>query len=349
MSGPPPPERSDLPDVHVPSGGPGRGPVARLKYWRRIFSAYYGGGKSHLTFWHGTPEVNLDAEPGTLDQYWQRFHVKADYPGQYDGDGIPMLDYRGHVGLQYNPIAIAQYGLGNWNLWRATDDPDRRTRFLGVADWLVRNLEPNPAGLPVWNHHFDWEYRTPLSDPWYSCLSQGQGLSVLARAHDHTGEQRYLDALHAGFEVFTVPLHKGGVSYWDEDGYVWFEETVCDPPTHILNGFMWASWAMYDLALHPGIPEAQELWEGAVRTLKDTMHRFDIGYWSIYDEAGLGISNAASAFYHALHIVQLRIMHRLSGDDAFQEWADRWARYQADPLKQRRAWAHKSLFKLLYY
>jgi len=291
----------------------------------------------------------MDADPGEVDQYWQRFWVKADYPGQYDTRGIPMLDYHGHVGLQYNPIAIAQYGLGNWNRWRVEQDPERRVRFLNVADWMVDNLEPGPTGLPVWNHHFDWEYRTPLSDPWHSCLSQGQGLSLLVRAHRETGEDRYLDAALRAFEVFEVPLERGGVSYWDQEGYLWFEETVVDPPTHILNGFMWASWGMYDLAHHAGHERAGRLWEEAVRTLKVHMHRFDIGYWSIYDEAGLGISNAASGFYHALHVVQLRIMHRLSGEPSFAEWADRWAGYAADPLKRRRAFVHKSLFKLLYY
>ncbi|MDH3298803.1 MAG: hypothetical protein OEM96_11060, partial [Gemmatimonadota bacterium] len=123
--------------VTVPSGGPGRGTVAQFRYWKRIFSAYYGGGKSHLTFWHGVPELNEEARPGELDQYWQRFAAKADYPGQFDDQGIPMLDYHGQVGLQYNPIAIAQYALGNYNRYRWDDDPSRRERFLRAADWLV--------------------------------------------------------------------------------------------------------------------------------------------------------------------------------------------------------------------
>ena len=35
----------------------------------------------------------------------------------HDADGIPLLDYHGNIGLQYNPIAIAQWGLGNFNLF----------------------------------------------------------------------------------------------------------------------------------------------------------------------------------------------------------------------------------------
>ncbi|MEZ4415110.1 MAG: D-glucuronyl C5-epimerase family protein [Gemmatimonadota bacterium] len=337
--------------VQVPESVPGAGigMRARLRYWRRVFSAYGGGRTSHLTFWHGTPEVNSAALPGEVDQYWQRFAVKADYPGPKDARGIPMLDYHGHVGLQYNPIAIAQYGLGNYNRFRREADPERRARFLAVADWLVENLEPNAAGVPVWNHRFDWEYRTPLKNPWYSCLSQGQGISLLVRAHRETGESGYLTAARDAFISFTRRMDEGGVQDVGPDGHIWFEETVVKPPTHILNGFMWASWGLYDLWLYDEHQEAGRLWQAAVDTLLEHLGDFDIGYWSLYDQAGTPVRNAASAFYHALHVVQLRIMARLTDNGRFTEWAERWDAYRRSAFKRRRAWAHKALFKLLYY
>lgn len=339
------------PRVIVPSSVPdaGIGVSARLRYWKRVASAYLGNRKSHLTFWHGTPQVNEDAEPGSIDLYWQRFAGKADYPGQFDAKGIPMLDYHGHVGLQYNPIAIAQYGLGNYNLFRRTDDRGRRDRFLAVAEWLVDNLEENDGGLLVWNHHFDWEYRTPLRSPWYSALSQGQGLSLLVRAHRETGEARYLEAARAALETFYHPLEDGGVSYWDREGRIWFEETVVDPPTHILNGYLWASWGIYDIALHTDDSRALALWEDAVETLSQCLGQFDLGYWSMYDLPGTRMRNPASWFYHALHIVQLRIMYRLTGKPVFQEFADRWDGYRNSWVKSKRATLHKILFKLNHY
>src|SRR5918995_396906 len=113
----------------------------RLNYYRRIFPAYLGAKKSQLSFWHETPEVNERCQPKQLDEYYMRFTAKADYRGQYDSAGIPLLDYQGALGLQYNPIAIAQYGLGNYNLFLRTGDPERRRKYLTVADWLVTNLE----------------------------------------------------------------------------------------------------------------------------------------------------------------------------------------------------------------
>ena len=129
-------------------------PVARWNYYRRIFSAYLGSGRSQLTFWHESPEENPRATTTVLGEYYMLFREKADYAGHYDAGGIPMLDYRGVIGLQYNPIAIAQWGLANYNLLFETKDDSRRQKALKAADWLVANLEQNAHGLWVWNHHF---------------------------------------------------------------------------------------------------------------------------------------------------------------------------------------------------
>ena len=79
------------------------------------FHAYLGSGRSQLP--SGTKRRRSIREPPTtkLGEYYMSFREKADYAGHYDAGGIPMLDYRGAIGLQYNPIAIAQWGLANYN------------------------------------------------------------------------------------------------------------------------------------------------------------------------------------------------------------------------------------------
>jgi len=364
---------------------------SRLNYYRRIFTAYLTPRKSHLTFWHEVPEVNERFRPGELGEYYMPFTAKADYPGQYDQNGIPLLNYHGKVGLQYNPIAIAQYGLGNYNLFRRATHPviarsvsdacperrrgkaissshsrleiasppsaarndneseQRRRKFLAVADWLVANLEQNPAGLWVWNHHFDWEYRTPLKAPWYSALSQGQGISLLVRAHRETDNPAYLEAAQRAFETFLKTTDGGGVSFVDGEGYTWFEEAIVDPPTHILNGFLWASWGVYDYFLHTRDEQAQRLFDEAVRTLRHNLPQFDAGFWSLYEQSGTRLKMLASPFYHHLHIVQLKVMHRLTDEPVFADYAQRWEAYRRSFVKRNLALGYKALFKLLYY
>ena len=321
----------------------------RLRYYQRIFAAYLTRSKSQLTFWHGEPQVNEQFQLGQLGQYYMPFLAKADYSSHCDEQGIPLLDYHGAVGLQYNPIAIAQYGLGNYNAYCRTGEPEQYHKFLAVADWLVINLDQNLFGQWVWNHHFDWEYRDTLKAPWYSALAQGQGLSVLVRAHQETGKERYLGAARDVLCTFQRDVREGGVTYTDEQGYTWFEETIVDPPTHILNGFLWASWGIYDYFLHTQDEQAGWLFDEAVRTLRDNLPRFDVGFWSLYEQSGTRMKMLASPFYHSLHIVQLRVMYRLTGESVFAQYADRWEVYRRSFARRNLALGYKALFKLLYY
>ena len=323
--------------------------MGRLDYYRRIFSAYLTENTSQLSFWHGEPQVNENFAPGKLGEYYMPLIAKANYAGYYDDKGIPMLDYRGAVGLQYNPIAIAQYGLGNYNLYCRTREETRKCKFLKVADWLVDNLEETSVGTKVWYHHFDWEYRDKLKAPWHSALAQGQGLSVLVRAHNETGNDKYLNVAHDAFDTFLKEAQEGGVTCSDGNGYIWFEETIVDPPTHILNGFIWATWGVYDYFMHTGDNEAKRLFNRAVQTLKDKLALFDVGFWSLYEQSGTRMKMLASPFYHSLHIVQLKVMHRLTGEHVFKLFADKWEGYRKSRLKRSTALVYKVIFKLLYY
>ena len=322
--------------------------LARLHYLRRIASAYLLRGQSQLSFWHDPAQLNTRATSNALGEYYMNFDEKARY-ALTDSHGIPMLNYRGLIGLQYNPIAIAQWGLGNFNLFRRESDAAARGRFLLAGDWLCENLEPNAYGVFVWNHNFDWEYRNTLRAPWYSGLAQGQGISLLLRAHCETNESKYLEAAQRAFQSFLAPTTEGGVTVTDPDGNLWFEEYLVSPPTHILNGFIWASWGVYDYFLATGSAKAQALFRRSIQTLKANLHRYDLGFWSLYEQSGTRLPMIASPFYHRLHITQLKIMHRLTGESIFAEFADRWQKYARSPSKRTRALCYKGAFKLCYY
>ena len=321
----------------------------RFNYYRRIFTAYLGPRKSHLTFWHEVPKSNDRVEPGRLGEYYMPFEAKADYSGAYDTAGIPLLDYHGVLGLQYNPIAIAQYGLGNYNLYCQTTSAERRNKFLCAADWLVENLEQNVFGLSVWNHHFDWDYRTRLKAPWYSALAQGQGISLLLRAHRVTGHAVYAETAARAFEPFQKSMDAGGVVYVDDRDDVWLEEYIVFPPTHILNGFIWAVWGIYDYLLATSDKTAGVLFEKSIETLKAHLGDYDTGFWSLYEQSGTRLKMLASSFYHRLHIVQLEVLYRLTGEPIFREYEMRWEAYRRSQWKRIRAATGKVLFKLCHY
>ena len=107
---------------------------ARIRYLRRIAASYLGGGTSQLTFWHEKPAVNPAASYRSLGPYYMTFTDKARYEGPFDEQGVPLLDYHGDIGLRYNPIAIAQYGLAHYN--RMASSSPSRERFLGIATYM---------------------------------------------------------------------------------------------------------------------------------------------------------------------------------------------------------------------
>ncbi|GAF76549.1 unnamed protein product, partial [marine sediment metagenome] len=50
-----------------------------------------------------------------------------------------------------------------------------------------------------------------------------------------------------------------------------------------------------------------------------------------------------------LHIVQLEILHQLTAEDIFSQYATRWDGYSRSRLKRSAALLYKAVFKLCYY
>jgi hypothetical protein len=313
-----------------------------------VLQVYANRSAGPLSFWYEEPRVNDRAFADGLG-YFMQFQGKAVYRGPFDAAGIPILDYQGNIGRQYNPIAISQYGLARFNAWLANGDDAGRIAWTSAANWLAREMRPNAHGVRVWMHDFDWPYKQLLRAPWYSGLAQGSGVSLLVRAARVTGEARYAEAAHAAFEPLRLPIPEGGVLDCAANGDAWIEEYVIDRPSNILNGFIWALWGVHDYAQWSGRPEAMELCDRCVRTLRRRVPDFDIGWWSLYEARDRGREMLASRYYHALHITQLHVMHRLTGIATFGAAALRFQAYLDRPANRARAFARKAIFKLRHY
>jgi hypothetical protein len=322
--------------------------LARLEYLARILRVYARPASGPLSFWYEQPEVNPAARADRR-QYFMRFRGKADYAGPFDADGIPLLDYRGRIGRQYNPIAVAQYGLARFNRWCDGGDARDRAAWLSASRWLVARLELNRHGVPVWMHHFDWPYRQVLRAPWYSGLAQGNGVSMLVRAAAETGDEAFAAAAHRAFQSLELPTSRGGVLVADARGHVWIEEYLVDPPSHVLNGFIWALWGVHDYARWSGSPRAAALAGACVETLEARLDDFDTGWWSLYEAPAANRRMLASLYYHRLHAVQLRVLYDLTGIEAFVTRAARFEACARRPVARARAFAEKAWFKLRHY
>jgi len=197
-----------------------------------------------------------------------------------DKEGIIVVDYKGE-GFQYNPVSISQFALGNYEAWKEKKDPQSYREFIKHANWLRDNIKiKNSFG--VWEYKFDWE-PYGLKKPWVSAMAQGQGISVLLRAYKETEEQEYLRVAEMVLKSFQVPVKEGGVSYTDKEGFTWYEEYPSNPPSHVLNGFIFSLFGLYDFYKVTGSNEALELFNKGVETLENHLYLYDTGWWSTYD------------------------------------------------------------------
>jgi len=294
--------------------------------------------------------MNRREDIGQLENYYMDYTPKTTYPGPFDKDGVPMLNYLGKIGIQYNPDAIAQYGLGHFEKYLQTKDDNHKEIFLRQADWFVGNLRERDKGIGIWEYNFDFEYFKKLKKPWYTSLGQGHGISVLVRAYSLTEKTIYLNTAKKAFLSFKHPVDvDGGVKYVDEYGYVWFEEAIIKPCTHILNGFIWALWGVYDYWLATKEVVAIALFNEGIRTLEKNLYRYDNGLWSTYDLAKTKIPGIASWYYHSLHIVQLEVLHLLTNKEIFKICAEKWECYKRKRFNRWLAFIWKTTFKLMYY
>lgn len=277
------------------------------------------------------------------------FADKANYAGPKDKDDVILFDYFFDIGRQYNPLAVAQYGLGHYNLFLETGNRQHLEIAKIQGDWLIANLENNDYGVPVWKHKFRWHYKKYLAPGWYSAHSQGTGISLLARLYSETKEEKYLRCAQSAFLSLILAKNKGGVQYVDENGDIWLEEYLIEPATHILNGFLWAFWGVWDYWLLTGDKRALDIFNACVKTLEKNLSFYDAGFWSLYDLSKQGMKMLASPFYHSLHIVQLKIMFILTSNSVFEKYYRQWENYQKNILFRFFALIYKAIFKLFYF
>lgn len=336
----------------------------RLKYYRRIFDAYlFKKNDSNLSFWHTELVANrlTDEDRKTVRRYPMNFKAKTAYQEPTDEKGALMLDYGGELGLQYNPNAIAQSALGFYELYldaievgNMEDAEEQKRSFFIQADWFLEHGRSVADDVLLWEYNFPFEMRRQMENPWRSALAQGQALSVLLRAYAITNDERYLESAQRGYNAFRYECfkHEGGVVFRDGND-VWLEEYIIEPPDHILNGFIWALWGVWDYMTATGDQHANDLYNNSLDTIERHLDGYDLGIWTSYDLLIHYPKNEpvmpVSRYYQNLHVVQMEALYLQSGREVFRERHDRWQKYIDNFIYRNICMVWKIYFKLRYF
>ena len=136
--------------------------------------------------------------------------------------------------------------------------------FFHGADWFLENQDES-GGWPSFVIFNKEKKKYPKADEirpgWYGAMCQGQAISVLVRAFAASGKHEYLDAANKATKVFHEMSIDGGVRAIFMNKFVWYEEYPTNPPTFILNGFMYALLGLYDLKSVSPDSDANTLYE----------------------------------------------------------------------------------------
>jgi hypothetical protein len=273
-----------------------------------------------------------DIESKKLTSWYIGYRHKYRDDRLLDPNGILLTNYKGRIGIQYNPVSISQYALGVFEVFIDKNTAKEREVFLRQARWLVDNIKISQDGYGVWHYNFNPKGMSDVKAPWVSAMAQGQALSVLLRAHQITGEDIYIDTARLGLNAFNYNIRNGGVKRLDEKS-VFYEEVPSEQNVHILNGFIYSMLGIYDFYRVTREKEALALFNAGIHTLINNLNRYDTGYWSKYSfykvrDLAHMTDPLANMHYHNVHISQLKVLHAITGEDTFIDYAHRWSEYQ---------------------
>lgn len=236
-----------------------------------------------------------------------------------DADSIELTHYRGHD--YYQPVNLCQV----CHVLIATYVQTGEEKYLIRAERYIQKLMSLGlnSSTSLWapyrmRYAVHSDSANTLQAPWFSGMAQGEMLTVLSRLYDLTGDAEYLEFARKVFR--TLLILQGTSDRWvariDTAGYYWIEEyPLDDRPAQTLNGFVTAVFGVYEYYLVSHDPQALEVWELSLTTLKTYLPDFHRnGQYSLYC---MGHGRETNLGYHKLHISQMHDLHRLTGDSFF--------------------------------
>jgi hypothetical protein len=212
---------------------------------------FYRKGNPYATILENKPAKTTDRKYNTVQPYtgpyfgWKTHGQPAMSPTKVAADGLTHI--------LHHRVEAAKAHV-NWLMAHAIHQHD--TLFFPF------NFDYAPF----------WPY--DLKAPWYSALTQGLVLSLCVYLYRETQEAQYLDWSHTIYQSFLVPIDKGGITRFEDDG-PFFEEYPTHVPSRVLNGAVVAMMAVHDYAKITGNTDAMELFQQSVKRLEALLPEYE--------------------------------------------------------------------------
>jgi len=249
--------------------------------------------------------------------------------GPFDASGLPLWPVSG-MPPQPNVSRTAAYGHAHWNGIQLGCEEASEEVFLACADWFMTFRE----GL--------FFYQFPASDmdaPWLSCMGQGVGIALLARAHLHTGEVRFAEQAKLATRPLMTDVDDGGLLGRLPDGSIFVQEFPGSRHANVLNGALYCLCGVCDLIeIAPGSASADlvEWRDRHVISIAENLGNWTQNGWTLYEylpESAV-VKNFNTPTYQMVHIALLARLAEYCPDSRFARFCADWTEAFNSPVRR---------------
>ncbi|MFC1552639.1 D-glucuronyl C5-epimerase family protein, partial [Candidatus Latescibacterota bacterium] len=231
-----------------------------------------------------------------------------------DENNVPIVHY--WFGEYRNPVTTCHTAFGYYRYYMETLHEGYKQSFLNNIKWLYENCDDNY----YLRYQFNWEHvhGIDLLSGWISAMAQGEALAAMCMAYNLTGSQKYLKTAEG---LFTT-LYKNTDTTWcymiDGKGYYWLEEYPNGDFCHVLNGFLFGLWGIWDYYVITGDEFALTLFEAGIKSILD-----NLSFWNIEEkDMSKYCSHIIVEDYHVIHQTQFKAYADLLNIPEFNEAAE---------------------------
>ena len=291
----------------------------RLARWRR-----------QLRLIEGDP-LALDPRVEPHAQQLGFMHV---YAASHTGDTARWLTSSVYAAeaAKRDPIDVCHLAIDRYHVFLEHGDVSARDDFIAITRGLLdtgRIVELDGRTCFVIPHVDQVEGYARHRTPWVNAMVQGWVGALFMRAHQLTGEERFIAAAVRAVGACFVPVGRGGVRDLETNGRVFYEKYAFPGQTrHVLNGFMSALFGIWDVARASGDRDARSAFEDGAASLDDVvLATYDTGYTTLYDQRPDRRATPSSVLYTWVHARQLAALARITRQPRLLSWAGRWRGY----------------------
>jgi hypothetical protein len=255
--------------------------------------------------------------------YWHdvKKSIFREHIAKYNDDNLFVFIEDNEELIQ--PAGITQAFLHQLNLYHTNKAEYSEVKLKRQLKWIVDNLIVEGDKATIYYH-----YDTPgHKAPWSSGISQGFAISCLTRAYIFFDDPIYLDLAIKSFNKMQDTVDYGGHRFENEMMPLWYEES--NDNSHILNGHLTSLFGVYDLYIVTKDNAYLEVFEKGIVSIKNSIHLFDLGFFTKYDSVS---KNTCNNSYHSNHISQFKILHHMTKDVFFEEFALKFQKQFNNPF-----------------